>query len=84
MTIPWLCIYRVKSKLDMYEKTPNEKRAIIDSYLTKIHELEDEINQLNEKVEQLSYQLTTSNQQAELWSHTAEERLKSLQNMKHE
>lgn len=66
----------------MNEKPPDEKRSIVDSYLTKIHELEDELNQANEKVEQLSNQLLTSNQQAELWSHTAEERLKSLQNMK--
>lgn len=66
----------------MNEKPPDEKRSIIDSCLTKIHELEDELNQANEKVEQLSNQLLASNQQAELWSHTAEERLKSLQNMK--
>lgn len=76
--------YRLKTRLEAFEKPPNEKRSIIDSYLTKIHELEDELSQANEKVEQLSNKLANSNQQAELWSHTAEERLKTLQNMKHE
>lgn len=77
-------MYRLEQRLNLEEKTPNEKRKIIDSYLTKIHELEDELNQSNDKIEQLSNQLTNSNQEVALWSHTAEERLKTLQDMKHE
>ncbi|XP_065202598.1 centrosomal protein of 290 kDa-like isoform X2 [Planococcus citri] len=76
--------YRLKTKLDAAEKITNDKRSFFDSYLTKIHKLEDDLNEANEKIEQLSSQLATSNQQAELWSLTAEERLKTLQNMKHE
>lgn len=80
-----LCHFtRLKTKLDAIEKYPSDKRSFIDSYITKIHKLEDELNEANEKIEQLSSQLVTSNQQAEQWSHTAEERLKSIQNMKHE
>lgn len=74
----------MNARLEIIDKPSSEKYSIIDSYLTKIHELEDELNQSNQKVQQLSVQLTTSNQQAELWSRTAEERLKTLQNMTHE
>lgn len=84
LSILIVACFRLKAKTEIMEKIPNDKRSFIDVYLTKIHKLEDELNEANEKIEQLTSQLTSSNQQAELWSHTAEERLKSLQNMKHE
>uniref|UniRef100_A0A1B6CNZ0 Centrosomal protein of 290kDa coiled-coil region domain-containing protein n=2 Tax=Clastoptera arizonana TaxID=38151 RepID=A0A1B6CNZ0_9HEMI len=63
------------------EKGPAIK-LILEKYLTRFHHLEDELAQLKDQNAQLNSELNGSREQTEKWAHTAEERLKSLQEMK--
>lgn len=73
-------IRRLKNE-EAPERGPAVK-IILEKYLIRVHELEDVISQLKDQCAQLSGELTASQQQVEKWAHTAEERLKTIQEMK--
>lgn len=66
---------------DVPERGPAVK-VILEKYLIRVHELEDEISQLKDHCAQLDGEISASQQQVEKWAHTAEERLKTIQEMK--
>lgn len=57
-------------------------RVILERYLARVHQLEDDLSQSRDQTVRLTAELGASQQQTEKWTHTAEERLKTIQEMK--
>ncbi|XP_046686509.1 centrosomal protein of 290 kDa-like [Homalodisca vitripennis] len=57
-------------------------KVILERYLARVRQLEDDLAQCRDQAARLALELSNSQQQTERWTHTAEERLKTIQEMK--
>lgn len=57
-------------------------KVILERYLARVSQLEDDLTQCRDQTSRLAVELSSSQQQTEKWTHTAEERLKTIQEMK--
>ncbi|XP_054267810.1 centrosomal protein of 290 kDa-like [Macrosteles quadrilineatus] len=70
---------------DKEGKTKGESMAmkvILERYLAKVRSLEDDLSQTRDQAARLVADLAGAQQQTDRWTHTAEERLKTIQEMK--
>lgn len=57
-------------------------KVILERYLARVRQLEDDLAQCRDHSSRQALDLASSQQQTDKWTHTAEERLKTIQEMK--